>query len=216
MGPEPLLRWAGRFGFGRPTGVDLPEEAAGLLPDPTSVRDPQGNPRESGDAQLLAIGQGPLQVTPLQVVRMMAAVANGGQLVTPHVVSRLGLPQRAEDASPRDDSHDPIQVPPPQPVAGLRPETLATVREGLERVVSDPRGTAYGTVRLDSIAVAGKTGTAETGGDRGDHAWLAGYAPAERPKLAFVVVLEHAGDGAVTAGPVVKRLVLRMKELNML
>ena len=216
MGPEPLVDWAGRFGFGRPTGVDLPEEAAGLLPDATTVSDPRDNPRESGDAQLLAIGQGPLQVTPLQVVRMMAAVANGGQLVTPHVVSRLGLPQRAEDASPRDDSDDPIRVPPPQPVAGLRPETLAAVREGLEHVVSDPRGTAYGTVRLDSVAVAGKTGTAETGGDRGDHAWLAGYVPAERPKLAFVVVLEHAGDGATAAGPVAKRLVVRMQQLGML
>jgi penicillin-binding protein 2 len=216
MGPEPLVDWAGRFGFGRATGVDLPEEAAGLLPDPIGARAPQDDARESSDAQLMAIGQGPLTVTPLQAVRLMAAVANGGQLVTPHVLSRLGLPQQAEDASPRDDSDDPIQVPPPQPVAGLHPETLAAVREGLNRAVSDASGTAYGTVRLDSIAVAGKTGTAETGGDRGDHAWFAGYVPAERPKLAFVVVLEHAGDGATAAGPAAKRLVLRMKELNML
>jgi penicillin-binding protein 2 len=216
MGPEPLLRWARRFAFGRPTGVDLPEEAAGLVPDPATARDAESDARASGDAQQLAIGQGPLQATPLQVVRLMAAVANGGQLVTPHLVSGLGLPQRAEDTSPRDDSDDPIQVAAPQPVAGLRPETLATVREGLEHVVSDPRGTAYGTVRLDSIAIAGKTGTAETGGDRGDHAWFAGYVPAERPKLAFVVVLEHAGDGATAAGPVAKRLVLRMEQLGML
>jgi len=216
LGSEPLVDWAGRFGFGRPTGVDLPEEAAGLVPDAATIRDAEDGSRESGEAQLLAIGQGPLQVTPLQVVRMMAAVANGGQLVTPHVLSRLGLPQRAEDASPGEDSDDPIQVPPSQPVAGLRPETLTAVREGLERVVSDPRGTAYGTVRLDSIAIAGKTGTAETGGDRGDHAWLAGYVPAERPKLAFVVVLEHAGDGATAAGPVARRLVLRMEQLGML
>jgi penicillin-binding protein 2 len=227
LGLGPLVDWARRFGFGRPTGVDLPGEAAGLLPHPrtnlqslpgtrASAGDPEGGPRSAGELQLLAIGQGRLQVTPLQVVRMMAAVANGGRLVTPHVVSRLGLPELAVDASPRADSDDAPDVPPPQPISGLRPETLAAVREGLEHAVSDPRGTAYGTVRVDSIAIAGKTGTAETGGGRGDHAWFAGYAPANRPKLAFVVVLEHAGDGATTAGPVAKRLVLRMQQLGML
>ncbi len=206
LGPGPLVDWAGRFGFGRPTGVDLPGEAAGLVPDPTPT----------GERQLMAIGQGSLTATPLQVVRMMAAVANGGQLVTPHVVSRLGLTQLAEDTSPGEDADDSIQIRPPQPIPGLRPETLDAVREGLHRVVSDPRGTAHGTVRLESVAIAGKTGTAETGGGRGDHAWFAGYVPAERPKLAFVVVVEHAGDGATAAGPVARRLVLRMQQLGML
>ena len=206
LGPGPLVDWAGRFGFGRPTGVDLPGEASGLVPDPTPT----------GERQLMAIGQGSLTATPLQVVRMMAAVANGGQLVTPHVVGRLGLPQLADDASPGEDPDDPIRIRPPQRIPRLRPETLAAVREGLQRVVSDPRGTAHGTVRLESVAIAGKTGTAETGSGRGDHAWFAGYVPAERPKLAFVVALEHAGDGATAAGPVARRLVLRIQQLGML
>ena len=206
LGPGPLVDWAGRFGFGRPTGVDLPGEASGLVPDPTPT----------GERQLMAIGQGSLTATPLQVVRMMAAVANGGQLVAPHVVSRLGLPQLADDASPGEDPDDPIRIRPPQRIPRLRPETLAAVREGLQRVVSDPRGTAHGTVRLESVAIAGKTGTAETGSGRGDHAWFAGYVPAERPKLAFVVALEHAGDGATAAGPVARRLVLRIQQLGML
>ena len=81
--------------------------------------------------------------------------------------------------------------------------------------MADPKGTAYGSVRLDSVAVAGKTGTASAGEGRRDHAWFAGYVPADAPKLAFVVVLEHAGDGAVAAGPVAKRLVLCMQQLGM-
>ncbi len=218
LGPEPLVDWARRFGFGRPTGVDLPDEAAGTVPTPAGTGDPEGHPGRTGDAQLLAIGQGPLTATPLQVVRMMAAVANGGKLVTPHLVSRLGLSaeKRGRSSSLSDQKKSCVPFFPPQPIPGLRPETLQAVREGLRRAVSDPRGTAHGTVRLDSIAVAGKTGTAETGGGRGDHAWFAGYVPAEQPKLAFVVVLEHAGDGATAAGPVAKRLVLKMQLLGML
>ena len=93
---------------------------------------------------------------------------------------------------------------------------LPVIREGLQRAVSDPQGTAYATVHLAAIGVAGKTGTAETGGDLASHAWFAGYAPTEAPKLTFVVVLEHAGDAAATAGPLAKRLVLRMEQLGML
>ena len=104
----------------------------------------------------------------------------------------------------------------PQPIDGLKPGTLAAVRAGLERVVADPKGTAYGSVRLESVAVAGKTGTASAGEGRRDHAWFAGYVPADAPKLAFVIVLEHAGDGATAAGPVAKRLVMRMQRLGML
>jgi len=214
LGAEPLADWAARFGFGRPTGVDLPGEAGGKIPSPSTIRDLENHAWRPGDTQSLAIGQGSLMATPLQVVRMMAAVANGGQLVAPHVVARLGLPQRAEDASSVEE--DPIRVPPPRAVPDLQQSTLAAIREGLQRVVSDPNGTAHGTVYLDTVAIAGKTGTAETGRDRGDHAWFAGYVPAEAPKLAFVVVLEHAGDAATAAGPVAKRLVLRMQQLGLL
>ena len=82
--------------------------------------------------------------------------------------------------------------------------------------MADPKGTAHATVYIESLPIAGKTGTAETGGDRASHAWFAGYAPADEPKLAFVVVLEHAGEAATAAGPVAKRLVLRMEQLGLL
>jgi len=198
MSQGPLDDWAMRFGFGRPTGVDLPGEAAGILPTPQNIRRYEGHAWRTADTQMMAIGQGALTATPLQVLRMMAAVATG-KLLAPHVADRG---KQATDAG--------------QAIDGLRPATLAAIRKGLERVVADPKGTAYGTVTIESLAVAGKTGTAVTGPGRGDHAWFAGYVPADRPKIAFVVVLEYAGDAATAAGPVAKRLVLRMKQLGLL
>ncbi|HUT94005.1 MAG TPA: penicillin-binding transpeptidase domain-containing protein, partial [Thermoguttaceae bacterium] len=182
-----------------------------------NIRDLEGHAWRAADTQLLAIGQGSLRATPLQVVRMMAAVANGGLLVTPHVVRALGLPALDDgpSATELDDlADDPIRTRPPRPIPGLSEATLSAIRKGLDRVVSDPRGTAHETVRLDSIRIAGKTGTAETGPGRAEHAWFAGYVPAEKPKLALVVVLEHAGDAAETAGPVTQRLVRQMQELG--
>jgi cell division protein FtsI/penicillin-binding protein 2 len=143
----------------------------------------------------MAIGQGSLTATPLQVLRMMAAIANGGRLPTPHVVSEV----KGSD-----------------PFIPLQPKTLEAIRDGLRRTVADAEGTAHSTVFIDSLAIAGKTGTAETGEGRASHAWFAGYVSADEPKLAFVIVLEHAGDAAATAGPIAKRLVLRMDQLGML
>jgi penicillin-binding protein 2 len=211
MGPGSLVDWAERFGFGRPTGVDLPGEAAGTLPvdvERISIRsnDPNGMNsvlRDGMNSVLqVAIGQGTLTATPMQVLCMMAAVANGGRLVMPHVARRVRETHQDEYRS--------------NMVRFTHPTTLAAIREGLRRVVDDPKGTGYGTVRIGSTAIAGKTGTAETGGGLPSHAWFAGYAPADRPKLAFVIVLEHAGDGATAAGPVAKRLVLRMEQLGLL
>ena len=219
LGSEPLVKWASRFGFGSATGLDLPGESSGTLPTPANIRRLEGHAWRAADTQLLAIGQGSLSATPLQVVRMMAAVANGGLLVTPHVVRALGLPALDDGRSATeldDPADDPIQVAPPRPIPGLSEATLSAIREGLERVVSDPCGTAYSTVRLDSVRIAGKTGTAQTGPGRDDHAWFAGYVPADKPKLALVVVLEHAGDAAEAAGPVTQRLVRQMQELGYL
>jgi penicillin-binding protein 2 len=217
MGPRPLVDWAERFGFGRPTGVDLPTEAAGSLPSPENVRQLDRRAWRTADTQLMAIGQGSLTATPLQVVRMMAAVANGGRLVVPHVVERdRGAEARGQGSEFRGQVRVGTPVPSPGSEIPLSPRTLRVVRDGLRRVVADAKGTAHATVYLESIAIAGKTGTAEAGEDRASHAWLAGYVPADDPKLALVVVLEHAGDAATAAGPLVKRLVLRMDQLGML
>jgi penicillin-binding protein 2 len=201
MGPEPLRLWAERFGFGAPTGVDLPGEAGGQLP-PMPIGGRRGP--TSGNTLQLAIGQSSLLVSPLQVARMMAAVANGGSLVKPRFVRTDG--HGSADTGIRLASYDEAMDEPPQRIADLSPRTLAILREGLLQVVADPRGTGK-AARVKGVAIAGKTGTAETGGGRPDHAWFAGYAPAERPRIAFVVMLEHAGSGGKSAGPVAKRFV---------
>ena len=213
LDPAALVAWSRRMGFGRTTGVDLPGEATGTVPSPETIRKLEGHDWRVGDTQAMAIGQGSLTATPLQIVRMMAAVANGGQLVTPHVVKDV---VRSGDAAARSDADDSLRRAPPQPIAGLGASTLSAIREGLDRVVADPKGTAHGSVCLDSISIAGKTGTASVGDGLAEHAWFAGYVPADKPRLAMVVVLEHSGDAAVTAGPVVKRLVLHMQQIGLL
>lgn len=224
LGARPLVRTAQRMGFGQPTGIDLPGEVSGNLPrlrsdtaiTLASLEVPaQGSfdgavPSASSQARParvdplgLAIGQSTLTVTPLQIVRLMAAVANGGKLLTPQVVRDVHRQGASREKVWQSDLPRPKDI-------GLSKRTLHFVRSGLEQAVASPRGTGYKRVRLKSVSIAGKTGTAETGGGRPDHAWFAGYVPAERPQIAFVAVVEHGGSGGVTAGPLAKKLVEEM------
>ena len=212
MGPAPLIDWTMRFGFGQRTGIDLPDEARGFVPTPANTSAWSQGSWSPAETRALAIGQTALTVTPLQIARLMAAIANGGRLVTPRISRGLGLPT-GDANSPTDDQDLPAAAA-ARDVPGLKSDTLTAVRDGLQRVVSDPSGTAHATVYLDSLSIAGKTGTAETGGGQADHAWFAGYAPADRPKVAFVVVLEHAGGGSDAAGPVARRLLAKMQKLG--
>jgi penicillin-binding protein 2 len=203
MGPEPLRLWSERFGFGAPTGVDLPGEAAGKLPPAPSSGERK---KASGTTLQFAIGQSSLLVSPLQVARMMAAVANGGKLVTPRFVRRDATPSRPIDTDLILAGYEETDSPSSPSIPDLSPRTLAIIREGLRRVVDDPHGTGK-SARVKGVPIAGKTGTAETGGGQADHAWFAGYVPADRPRIAFVVMLEHAGSGGKTAGPVARQFV---------
>ncbi len=213
VGREPITDWAARFGFGQPTGIDLPGERGGKLPgyragEKTAPRavSARSHPTEIQNGMQLAIGQAALTTTPLQIARLMAAVANGGKLVTPKLVDSTG-PMLLGTTGPGDGAFETSDA---RPVSELSKRTLEWVRLGLAHVVSDRQGTGYKTVRLDEIAIAGKTGTAEPGGDNPDHAWFAGYVPAHKPKIAFVVVLENAGSGGHAAGPVARKLVQAM------
>jgi penicillin-binding protein 2 len=198
MGPQAIHDWAARFGLGRPTGVDIPGERAGTLPVPNSP----GTPWYPGTTLQFAIGQASLAVTPLQVAQMMAAIANDGYLVTPTFVRP---PAGPDDRTGRDIQLTSFTTPEPRStrraIPGLSPGTLQRVRAGLRLVVEDDHGTGK-RVRHSEVSIAGKTGTAETGGGRPDHAWFAGYVPADEPRVAFVVVLEHGGSGGHVAGPV--------------
>ena len=209
-GPQPIVDWAARLGFGQPTGIDLPGERGGHLPTLKSGSGRNGR-WQVADTLGLAIGQSSLTVTPLQIARLMAVVANGGYLVTPHLVSHVGSIHAAGNDS---ESEYDWTVRNPQRVAGLKGETLEQIHAGLVRVVEERHGTGYKTVRLPGVAIAGKTGTAEVGANRADHAWFAGYAPAEQPQVAFVVVLQHAGSGGHAAGPLAREFVRKLVELD--
>lgn len=201
LGAVPLLDWAARLGFGQPTHSGLPDEAAGQLPQLDHLRQAQA-------AQMLSIGQGALSATPLQVVRMYAAIANGGYLIEPRLILKSAQPRGRH--VPSDASS---QCTDATRIKDLTPEALAVTRQGLRRVVDDPNGTAHAALRGLWPAVAGKTGTAETGGGQADHGWFAGYTPAEEPRFAFVVVLEHGGSGA-DAARLAGNLIGRMRQLG--
>lgn len=203
MGHAALLDWTARFGFGQPTGIDLPDEHPGLVPSPT---DPHTRKQwYPGSALQIAIGQGGLLATPLQVTRMMGAIGNGGYLVTPQLV----LSRQSEETSDESEASPRMQK-----IPGLSDATVATLAQGLEMVVHHPRGTGIAAL-TPSMTIAAKTGTAEVGG-RSDHAWFAGYAPVEAPRIAFCVVLEHGGSGGEAAGPIVRELMTEMLGLGLL
>jgi len=210
-GLQPIVEWARRFGFGSPTGADLPYERSGSLP--TVPHDQQPARQRSildREALGMAIGQSRLTATPLQIVRMMAAIANGGWLVVPHVATLEGVARRTDDpgVEPRDLAR--------RRVPGLQVETLQAIREGLVATVQQPYGTGYRTVRLDAVPIAGKSGTAETSAEDRSHAWFAGYFPVDQPQYAVAVMLENGGSGSKVAGPLVREIVQFMAEEDIL
>lgn len=173
-GWDAVVRWALALGYGSRTGIDLPGEAGGIVPRRCGNKD---------DVLSLAIGQHELMVSPLQAAVMMAAIANGGKRVTPH------LCRAAETA-------------PPQPL-GISPSTIAEIRKGLSRVVHGPHGTAHATA-LKDLDVCGKTSSAQAGPRT--HAWFAGYAPREKPEAVVVVFVEGGGHGGEAAAPIAAKI----------
>jgi penicillin-binding protein 2 len=180
------------FGLGQPTGVvGVPEEAPGQVP---------ADPQEKLAATNIAIGQGDLQVTPIQVAAFVAAVANGGTLYRPQMVERI--------VSPTDTV---IQQFTPEAVGTLpiTPENLAIIQDAMNMVVRNSRGTAYSVVGAFPIELHGKTGTAEVGGGLDPHAWFVAYSNednAEQPDIAVVVIAENAGEGSEIAAPIARRV----------
>ncbi len=180
-GPGAIPEWANRYGLGVPTGVDWPFERTGQVPVP----------RSKLETVNLSIGQGNLQATPVQVAGMLAAVANGGRLYTPHFLDHAC--NAAGDVVQSYDVHY-TTVP-------VAPGNLDMIREGLHRVVTSGTARARG---LETFDAAGKTGTAETGISKCFYAWFAGYAPFDNPKVAFVAVNERtSGHGGANAAPIV-------------
>ncbi|MEM4724504.1 MAG: penicillin-binding protein 2 [Candidatus Hadarchaeum sp.] len=196
--PYALPRWARTFGLGAPTGLNVLDEAAGLIADPDwkaqhySGAEQQWLPR---DAVNMAIGQGDVLVTPLQMANLVAAVANGGTLYRPRLVRRIGSLMG-----------DDVQDFPPQVLGQLpvSPANLQVVQQAMEGVCR--YGTASRAFIGATIRMAGKSGTAETPPSE-PHAWFVGYAPVEDPQIAVAVVLEHGGEGGRNAAPLFRQVV---------
>ncbi len=191
LGPEAIEEMAQRFGLGAITGVDLPHEKHAKLPVALKKSKSRASERywHGGDTLNYAIGQGDLQVTPLQMTNLTATFASSGNMWQPYLVSesqrfghfleRLGGPRLLSRISVSDPS-------------------WALVREGLEEAVRAGTGMA---ARISGIRVAGKTGTAQASKGE-DHAWFVAYAPADNPQVACAVLVEHGGHGGAVAAPI--------------
>ncbi len=201
---EQIAAYARLLGFGAPTGIDFPEWS-GTVPDAAWKREVKGEPWYPGDTMNVAIGQGDLEVTPLQLAVAYAAIANRGMLVQPYLVQRI--------VSPDGEilyEHEPVTRD-----LGIDSLYWDTIREGLRAVIQHPRGTAYQSSRFPgdvpwgasaTYDPAGKTGSAQRSPGQDAHAWFAGFAPADDPEIVVVVFGEAGGGGATTAAPVARRI----------
>lgn len=204
LGPDLIARHAAHFGLGRPTGIDLPYERAGLIPTTAWKAQHRGAPWNSGETLSIAIGQGYDLVTPLQSAVMVATVANGGKRVRPYLVEAvIGGPA---DVVAQVDEHI---GPPETQEQVIAPEVIRHVQQGLIDVVNRGDGTGRQLAVLGR-KIAGKSGTAQVVSllrahgvhSAVDHAWFVAYAPYDDPKIAVAVLVEHGGGGSRTAAPV--------------
>jgi penicillin-binding protein 2 len=202
IGAAAIAKYAKAFGLGAVTGIDLGTEKAGLIPEPKPrvKGDKKSRAWTGGDTLNMSIGQGAVLVTPMQVARMMAAVANGGVLWKPRLVQRIERPEQGVVF------RDPGQV---NGHIELSPVVWALIREGLWAVVND-WGTG-GQAKIPGLDVAGKTGTAQiianSKSERGeDHAWFAAFAPVKEPQAVVVVLVERGGHGGDAAAPIARKI----------
>jgi penicillin-binding protein 2 len=198
LGIDRLAEYARAFGLGSATGIDLPGESAGLVPDPAWKESTLHEPWVTGDTYNMGIGQGYVATTPLQMALVTAAIANGGDVLVPRVVKDI-VDTTGNVVTPYQRTvrrHLPVD-----------PSNLSVFREAMRQAVS------WGTAKdasVSGVQVAGKTGTAEFGeplpGNKYEtHAWFNGFAPAQDPQVAVVVFLEK-GNGAINAAPTAARI----------
>jgi penicillin-binding protein 2 len=200
IGGAAIVRYASAFGFGQPTAIDLPGEKNGFLPRPQIGRGRQGRPYPAGETVNMSIGQGALLVTPMQVARFMAAVANGGVLWRPRLVQRVERPDQGVVWSDQGQVTGHVE---------LSPVVWAFLRQSLWAAVND--GGTGAAARIPGLDIAGKTGTAQmiakSKAEKGqDHAWFAAFAPAKAPEVVVVVFAERGGKGGQVAAPIARKI----------
>lgn len=219
VGVDLIARYADEFGLGKTTGISLPHEKPGVLPSSSWKKKRFGIPWYSGETLSFSVGQGYLNVTPLQQLMLISGVANGGRFYLPQVVERV------EDVYGRKvKEYPPVEL----RRANVSQRSLQIIQEALRGAVNDPRGTGW-SCALKDVQVAGKTGTAQVvrmpenfkKGDMDrmpqrlrDHAWFVAYAPFEDPLISIVVLVEHGGFGASAAAPIAKKVIEKYFQLN--
>jgi penicillin-binding protein 2 len=205
--------WAFKYGLGRNPNIDIPNASAGLIPTPAwrnrvyrSHKNPYiDRPWNQGDNVNLAVGQGDVMVTPLQLARAYAALANGGTLVTPHLGGRIvGVNGKTVERI----------KPPPTRHLGISDETRSVILGGLERAAMEPGGTSYSVMGGFPFAVAGKTGTAERGTGQEDQSWYSVIAPYDDPQIVVTVTVEHGGFGVESAAPIARAILEHYFDVN--
>ena len=209
-----LQLWASRFGFGSATGIDLGPENTGLVPTPDWRCRHFGGPPcagyidriwKPGYEVQLAIGQGDLEVTPIQMARFYAMIANGGQMVTPHIAEDVESPT---DAAGQPNVLRMLATQQPTP-SGVDPAALQAVQQGLWLGTHSVYGTSYGVFGQFPISIAGKTGTAEKDVQlpgypnpvKLNQSWWCGYGPTDNPSIVVCAVIENGGHGGTAAAP---------------
>jgi penicillin-binding protein 2 len=205
--------WAHAYGLGQKPGIDLPAAGAGLIPTPAwrnrvyrSHKNPYiDRPWNQGDNVNLAVGQGDVMVTPLQLARAYAALANGGTLVRPHVGGRI--------VDVNGKKVERIK-PPPKRHLKISDETRSVILGGLERAAMEPGGTSYSVMGGFPFPVAGKTGTAERGEGQEDQSWYSVVAPYGDPEIVVTVTVEHGGFGVESAAPIARTILERYFHLD--
>lgn len=205
IGIDTIAAYARALGLGRQTRIEMPTEKSGLIPDREWKQRAKKKPWYQGDTLSSAIGQGYVLTTPLQVAALMATVANNGKLVQPTLIRGIkNISSGSLDTFPAAYRGS----------AAISHDTMKIVRSALTGVVHEPGGTA-GSARLPFTTIAGKTGTAQVvslkkglGGKRfQDHAWFGAFAPADAPRIAVAVMVEHGGHGGSAAAPVARAVI---------
>jgi penicillin-binding protein 2 len=196
VGLDNWAKYSKLFLFGKPTGIDLPNESAGLVPDRAYLDAKYGERRWSKGLILnLAVGQGDLLTTPLQMAYFAMILGNEGVAYKPRLLRKIVDPITHHAAFPASDS---VRV------QGISPDTFKKLKQGMYLVVNGGRGTGR-AAWIPRVKVCGKTGTAQN--PHGDsHAWFIGFAPMEKPEIAFCILVENGGGGGAVAAPIARGL----------
>lgn len=197
LGLDRIYEYSTACGFGKKTGIDLPRESIGLVPNKNWYNRKFGSGKWSSAVLLnLGIGQGELLVTPLQLTQFFCGLANNGRVYRPHLVKAVVTPDGRESENGGEVS---FTLP-------FSESTLRVLKAGLIAVVQGGSGTARGA-RINGVTVGGKTGTAQNPHGE-DHAWFVGMAPADNPEIVACVIIENAGHGSEWAAPAVRKILM--------